>query len=338
MSVTKYRYAVLGLLLAGGYFALKVTILARDYVTWHETPAWTIDVDPLDSALVSFSWDAGAGLLIVWALWQVARGPAKTVPKLSTPFLSGGADGLRRALYWLAGIQLAFIIVNDTPLSIIGFILEIIVTAVVVVLFHRVLTRTSAVLRWIATIFGTIGVVSKATLFLSFWFSSLSLVELAMLGDAAYLGPAVWLIMILIAQHRDGRWTGSALWPGWLSLVAANLQPLVLFGPDVLYQQVIASGLAVQLLGVLSDTNVFAPLWAVRSAHQLADGAVTGAEAYQGGPDGVDVVDGQDGGEEEGVVAGGDDAGGLGFEGGDAVVDEERLGDGAPVVRGAGEE
>ncbi|GAA0992253.1 hypothetical protein GCM10009555_080960 [Acrocarpospora macrocephala] len=321
--MTKYRYAVLGLLLAGGYCALKGAILARYYFTWHETATWTLDVDPLDSALVTFIWATGASLLIAWALWQVARGPARTVPKLATPLRSGGNDGLRRALYWLAGIQLAFIIMDDTPLSITG-ILEIIVAAIVVILFHRVLTRTSAMLRWTATIFGAIGIVGKVTSF-SIFFGSLAPVELAMIQVAVYLGPAIWLIMILIAQHRDGRWTWTALWPGWLSLIAANLLTLILIGPDVLYREVIASGLALQLLAVLSDTNVFAPLWAVRSAHQLADGEATGAEPYQDGP-------------EEGVVADGNDAGGLGFEGGDAAIDKERLGDGAPVVRGAGEE
>jgi hypothetical protein len=322
-SVTRYRYAVLGLLLAGGYFTLVAGTMIRSFFDEADPRGWTLGMDPRDSPLGAV-WSAAVGALIVWALWQVARGPARNMPRLSTPFLSGGADGLRRALYWLAGVQLAAIILDDTPFSIFGHLLEIVVSAVVLVLFHRVLTRSFAVFRWIATILGAIGIVSKGTMASWLYFGTPSMIELTLLQPATFAGPAAWMIMILVAQHTDGRWSWSALWPGWSALVAANLLPLVLFGPDALYRLVVASDLAVQLMSVLAATNVFAPVWAVRSAHQLADGAVAGAEPYQGGPDGVDVVDGEDRGEKEGVVAGGDDPGRLGLEGGDTAVDEKR--------------
>ncbi|GIH24834.1 hypothetical protein Aph01nite_31440 [Acrocarpospora phusangensis] len=326
--MTRYRYAVLALILAGGFLMLVAATMSRGYLYMSEVGR-SPDLGVIRNAV--------AALLIVWAVWHVVRGPAKTVPKLSSPLLTGGVDGLRRALYCLAAVQLAYAIVRPITLSIFLAGVETAVTAVVVVLFHRVL-RSSTPYRWITTIIGVLGVLSRGALIGVRWFGVPTPLEPEVISLAAGLAPALWLILILVAQHRDGRWTWRALWPGWATLVVLGLLPLVLVGPDALYRLIVSSDLAIQLISTLYYTNVFGAVWAVRSAHGLADGAVAGAQPDQGGPGGVDVVDREHGGQEEGVVAGRDDPGGLGLKGGDAAVDEQRLGGDPPVVGGAREQ
>ncbi|GAA0992249.1 hypothetical protein GCM10009555_080950 [Acrocarpospora macrocephala] len=338
--MSRYRFWVIGVILASGYAVIFTAASAYLNLVGDDLPDWMIAqtwYPPFDEAAIFAPLRIAAAVIIVWAIWQVARGPARTTPPLRSPWWTGGVDGLRRTLYWAAGGYLLLWFLQYIAPSLIPWPATILMNVLLVVLFHPVLTGTRPLFLWLTSIFGAISVMEMIAVYVVFEILALPMsIEWIFVFNLNSVVHSIWLGMILVAQRLDGRWSWRALWPAWANLAGGHMiwwhqldLPTIVPIPSIFWRIVVqSSGMISALLAV----------WAVRSAHALADGAVTGAEPYQGGPDGVDVVDGEDGGEEEGVVAGGDDAGGFGFEGGDAVVDEERLGNGAAVVRGAGEE
>ncbi|MGW3362272.1 hypothetical protein ACWDOR_04945 [Streptosporangium canum] len=148
-----------------------------------------------------------------------------------------------------------------------------------VVLFHRVLDGTPRALRFIALAAGTLGVVGSIG---EEVFDELGVHAVERIFDFVGLDGllwSLWMVLILVAQARDGRWGRVTVWSGTASMVLALLvMPLALglaggFG-----------GPAITVIFVLSGVrSVLMLVWLARSAHDLA-GPHAGAVPHREGP------------------------------------------------------
>ncbi|WP_157245257.1 hypothetical protein [Nonomuraea typhae] len=199
----------------------------------------------------------GIAGLNAWMVWQVLRGPA-------LPRGQGSPRGVvwvRRLLY--AGIAADWVIWE---------LLE---------LLSRPAVNVASRLMWVVTVFLLLRAVPGVSF--SFRAAALALCLIGKLGPAVmaslgFVPSAMTLmvlagsgstVMILLAQRRDGRWSGATIGIGWISLVAPMaflMLTLVLSSVDMVVN---GTGL------VLSALDVAGTAWLARTAHELA--AETGA-------------------------------------------------------------
>ncbi|MEU8248316.1 hypothetical protein [Nonomuraea sp. NPDC048916] len=198
--------------------------------------------------------------LNAWMLWQVLRGPA--LPR---------AVGLPRSVVWLRRLLYAGV-AGDLVLwelaeelsGTVEYVTSLVVWAATMILLVRVVSGVSASFRAIALALGLIGALTPALLF-SFDGSGLQVISL--LGLASF----GWMVMILVAQRRDGRWSGATINIGRIALIAPLAFPvlsLVFQSESPLFD---GPGLVVGALGV------FSTVWLARTAHELARPAGTSA-------------------------------------------------------------
>ncbi|MGV9595110.1 hypothetical protein ACWDR1_00430 [Streptosporangium sandarakinum] len=208
-----------------------------------------------------------------WMLWQILRG------RVAGPFRA--PDGDVRRLRAMLYVDLVWYLVMSTapiPAPWTG-VVHGFMSLGLTVLFHRVLTGASQLLRRTALVAGLVAAVSSIgqetadLLGLRFaeWFFDL-------VGLGGLLSP-FWMVLVLVAQARDGRWGRGTVWSG----VGSLLLPLVLtalFFSDFVWSGDFSrfDGSALPgspgpllLHGVAGAFHLFGPLWLARSAHDLGD-------------------------------------------------------------------
>ncbi|MEV4242109.1 hypothetical protein AB0J63_01740 [Streptosporangium canum] len=206
-----------------------------------------------------------AGGVQGWALWQILRGRAAGQ--------DAGPDRrvrrLRRVLYAYLAIRLTFYLVFFLPSPWWVDIARDVVRLALVVLFHRVLDGTPRALRSVALAAGTLGVVSSIG---DEVFDELGVHAVEQIFDLVGLDGllwSLWMILILVAQARDGRWGRVTVWSGAASMVLAFLVMPLAFG--------LAGGFGgfrdpafTVILGISGARAVLMLVWLARSAHDLA--------------------------------------------------------------------
>ncbi|WP_283136213.1 hypothetical protein [Rhizohabitans arisaemae] len=205
--------------------------------------------------------------LNAWMLWQVLRGPA--LPR---------ADGLPRDVVWLrrllyvgvAGNLVLWELVEELSDPVEG-VAKLVVWAATLILLVRVVSGFSARFRAIALGLALIGVLGRALLILyhmllpdNMWFLNGPALQVITLLAYAGLGA---MTMILVAQRRDGRWSGTTISIGWVALIAPLALRLVL--PHLPSEAITIYGLVI----AASAVDVFHTVWLARTAHELAGSA-----------------------------------------------------------------
>ncbi|WP_155336365.1 hypothetical protein [Acrocarpospora corrugata] len=102
--MTRYRFWVVGVLLAGGYALIFAATTAYLNLVGDDLPMWLIAQTwyaPFDDPAIFAVPRLVTAALTVWGLWQISRGPTKDTLPLRSPRRTGGVDGLRRTLYEL---------------------------------------------------------------------------------------------------------------------------------------------------------------------------------------------------------------------------------------------
>ncbi|MFI9552146.1 hypothetical protein [Nonomuraea endophytica] len=192
---------------------------------------------------------AGVCGLNAWALWQVLRGPA--LPRAGN--LPPSVVWLRRLIY--AGIA------GDLGLW-----------ELVEELSDTVEDFASAGL-WAATVILLLHVISGIRVWFRAVAIALCLVDLVPLplgnGPAGvidlFAAPGfACMVMILIGQRRDGRWSGATIGIGQLSLVVRLGLPVLTFLPRS--EEVLFGGVGL----LFSALYILSTVWLARTAHELA--------------------------------------------------------------------
>ncbi|MGR6914195.1 hypothetical protein ACU635_08080 [[Actinomadura] parvosata] len=188
------------------------------------------------------------GLVRVWGLWQL-------LPKRHDG--SGGRPGaderwLRITLYVWALCELTDRLPwVDLP--------EIVVWAAAVVLFYRVTRGVSRSLRLVALAVGLLQPV-RALAHLALELASIDaeiLYRVLPLGGVTWL---LWLVLILVAQAKDGRWRRGTLWAGAVVAAAPVLVPDLSFPFSPAYVWGEGAGLVIE---------VITAVWLGRSAREV---------------------------------------------------------------------
>ncbi|MFI6796712.1 hypothetical protein [Streptosporangium canum] len=197
-----------------------------------------------------------------WALWQILRGRAAGQDVAPDRHVRR----LRRVLYAYLAVQLTYYVVFFLPSPWWVDVARDVGRLALVVLFHRVLDGTPRALRSIALAAGTLGVVGSIG---EEVFDELGVHAVERIFDLVGLDGllwSLWMVLILVAQARDGRWGRVTVWSGTASMVLALLvMPLALglaggFG-----------GPGITVIFVLSGVrSVLMLVWLARSAHDLA--------------------------------------------------------------------
>ncbi|GII85456.1 hypothetical protein Ssi03_34460 [Sphaerisporangium siamense] len=221
--------------------------------------------------------DMAAGLAVVavlnaWMFWQVLRLP---------PRADKGADRrvirLRRLLYLAAAYSAVLWLPSELLPDALAEALFLLVWAPLWVTFLLVLTGESWRFRALGLVFAAICV----ALSVESAIDELPGVVWPNTGWLLSLVDSAWLLMILLAQRRDERWSRATVTLGLAGLTmpfafeffGALLVPFL--GPEAL------------VINWLSDElNVFYTVWLARSAHELAGPGAGSAPAgvASGGP------------------------------------------------------
>ncbi|MEU6743525.1 hypothetical protein [Streptosporangium sandarakinum] len=208
-----------------------------------------------------------------WMLWQILRG------RVAGPFRAPDGD-VRRLRAMLYVDLLWYLVMSTAPFPapwtgvVHGFM-----SLALTVLFHRVLTGASRLLRRTALVAGLVAAVSSIgqetadLLDLHFAEQVFGLVGLSGLLSS------FWMVLVLAAQARDGRWGRGTVWSG----IGSLLLPLVLaalFFSDFVWldgftwfdgSALPGSPGLLLLHGVTGVFHLFGPVWLARSAHDLGD-------------------------------------------------------------------
>ncbi|GAA3611049.1 hypothetical protein GCM10022419_115030 [Nonomuraea rosea] len=262
----RYRSGIPALLIAGAYAsAVAVTaVLALNgggvRGLWRLTMFYEADDD------VAGTWQnvlvlVPAGAFTAWALWQTLRGPeAGTRPE---PEAADRSDvrRLRVALYAAVGMWLLYVVLPDWPWW--AAVVDSLTVAAVATLFHPVLRRTVrlADLARAAGVLGCLSVAAEVVFDELDWPAGERSATIAGLGGMAQI---FWMIMVFVAQWRDGRFRRSTVRYG----AGYLLLPLLLL--PVAWSLGLAGG-----FGDVAETVTWAPeillmVWLARSAHDLA--------------------------------------------------------------------
>lgn len=254
-AIGRYRFGRV----AAVVVALYLTVVAVAAVL----AAVSGDLSALSVAAAASTWGISAeedwlGLLLAgicglnaWMLWQVLRGPA--LPR--TEGLPRGVVWLRRLLYANVAGDLVLWELVDELSDTVEYVASLVAWAATVILLVRVVSGVSALFRVIALALGLIGVLTPALLR---FLDGPGLQVISLLGLASF----GWMVMILVGQRRDGRWSSATIDIGRIALVVLLAFPVL----NLAFQWLLfdGPGLVVNALGV------FHTVWLARTAHELA--------------------------------------------------------------------
>ncbi|MER5323498.1 hypothetical protein [Streptosporangium roseum] len=258
----RYRFGWPASLFAGGYLVAVVVFGVIAAVSGDGEVVWWLVVRrwwrPLELGWYVLPLVLLGGMQ-GWALWQILRGQVAGQ--------DAGPDRrvrrLRRVLYAYLAVQLTYYVVFFLPSPWWVDIARDVVRLALVVLFHRVLDGTPRALRSVALAAGTLGVVGSIG---EEVFDELDVRVVEQIFDLAGLPWSLWMVLILVAQARDGRWGRVTVWSGAASMVLAFLViPLALGG----FGSFSAPAFTV-ILGVSGARATLMLVWLARSAHDLA--------------------------------------------------------------------
>ncbi|MFI7046929.1 hypothetical protein [Streptosporangium sandarakinum] len=278
VSGRRYRFGRLAALAAVGYATAVAGSVAVAAVMGEGDAAWwlvTHEAGPKPPSSPGWFWLPllPSGAFQGWMLWQILRG------RVAGPFRA--PDGDVRRLRAMLYVDLVWYLVMATapfPVPWTG-VVHGFMSLALAVLFHRVLTGASRLLRRTALVAGLVAAVSSVgqetadLLDLHFAEQVFDLVGLSGLLSS------FWMVLVLVAQARDGRWGRATVWSG----VGSLLLPVVLtalFFSDFVWSSDLAwfDGFALPgspglllLHGVTGAFHLFGPVWLARSAHDLGD-------------------------------------------------------------------
>ncbi|MFI6816741.1 hypothetical protein ACIBG7_30375 [Nonomuraea sp. NPDC050328] len=255
------RKLPLGWLAASLNLAVVLIAVAISLVRGSLDPAWTVvQWYPAPFSEVSIPLVL-IGLLLVglansWMFWQVLKGPAERLP------LSPRARGLRWLLYVYVVWRLLPLPLAEGPATAVDAALWV----SIVVLFAGVVTGSERGFRLAMIAFSLLAAGGGLLIETGVLVRVAQATPMLVLAVALALGAAALtgLIMMLIAQRRDGRWSRATLVLGALQFL--SFLPSVvggLFGEPV--------------RGLLEVVALFEVVWLARTAHELS-APTTGSE------------------------------------------------------------
>ncbi|MFC5820757.1 hypothetical protein [Nonomuraea harbinensis] len=240
----RYRFGWVAAVVAGGFVVAVVVSGAVAAVTDDGGHLWLLTgvLGQGPGGWATVLPMVALGVLQGWGLWQILRGRSMTGK--AEP--AGDARLLRAVLY--ASLLFAFV---PSPWWV--GILEDALRVALVVLLYRVLNRASTVVRTVALVAGVYGPVAGLA------HMALDVGLLRLFG----LPSLVWIVLTLVAQGRDGRWSRATVWSG--AVPAADffwpvaVSTLVPDDPATFYWGSIGS----------RAFEVFGLVWLARTAHEL---------------------------------------------------------------------
>ena len=265
----RYRFGRLAALIAICYVAATVVFSVIALISGHASLLITIVAHtPMESSpdlawwqiLLLLLFGAGQG----WLLWQVLRGRitgAQVAPDRTVRLLRG-------VLYFNAACSLISLPSFSLPLW--WHIIRAVAGLALVLLFFLVLRHTSTALRVSMLV---IGVLSEVTWIGAEIANELAATTVMQIFSFAWLQGlhwAVWMILIFVAQARDGRWGRTTVWAGATSVASTYFIMPFTFGDssqDFFYDGPTAFTM---VLGVYGVTDLLLVAWKARSAHDLA--------------------------------------------------------------------
>ncbi|GAA5059132.1 hypothetical protein HNP84_008705 [Thermocatellispora tengchongensis] len=265
----RYRFGRFAAVVAAGYALLVVVLGVLALVSGDDSGLLRVVTFGVawfgEEETGASSWPVSLALVLVgagqgWVLWQVLRGRAA-----GDPVRSGRAvRWLRAALYLNVVCGLA----DAVPLPLPDWADDLVPAAaglVLVVLFFLVLRGTSRGLRITALV---AGVVAEAGWIAANVAGELDLHLVAQILHFARLDGVlwlVWMVLTLIAQARDGRWSRGTVWIGAAATALSYvLRPFAFDLPVEFPRGGLLLSAAFGLLGLLRV------VWQARSAHELA--------------------------------------------------------------------
>jgi hypothetical protein len=281
----RYRFGVPALLIMSVYVlavavAAVIALTVGDLgVLWRLTLFTEVDEDApatWPNALILVL----AGTVWAWALWQSLRGPlAGPAPKLDRD-----ARRLRVALYAAVASWLFYFLLPSWPWWVV--VLDAVTMWVVVIAFQPVLShnlRHADHMRVVGVpaYGGTAGLEPgllrglkhadrmRAAGVLAYGGTAglevLDILDRPVPGGLSLicaLAGLIWMVLVLRAQRRDGRWQRATVWYGIASLLgplAFILVGLTRAGEGNVYDDALAA------------TEALMMIWLARSAHELTD-------------------------------------------------------------------
>ncbi|GAA4237294.1 hypothetical protein FHR32_007324 [Streptosporangium album] len=190
-----------------------------------------------------------AGMAWAWALWQSLRGPLAGLP----PELDRDARRLRVALYAAVASWLFYFLMSSWPWWV--AVLDAVVMWAVVVLFQPVLVRNlkHADHARAAGVLAYGGAAAAEVLDVLDWPVP------RWLPLVCGLAGLIWMVLVLRAQRRDGRWQRTTVLYGVASLVGFGSVGWLLASEGNVYDDAMTAADALMMI------------WLARSAHELAD-------------------------------------------------------------------
>ncbi|MEU4834896.1 hypothetical protein [Streptosporangium sp. NPDC023615] len=240
------------------YLVLTLGSVLLGLVLGTATPAWLVTMWDLPGESVGRSplLPLLGGLLLLglvnsWMLWQVLRGPAPT------------AVPVRRAATWLRRLLYATVVWLLIPFSLPEAVETVIGPALWVpalVLFTVVLTGVGRLFRSVLLLLGLAGAAGSLAIGLmddwAFRFAMSRAAWAAVM--VAGVATVVVMVMLLLAQRRDGRWSRATLLVGAATFASTFLVELV---------DALTSGGPIE--SITGAMDVFFVVWLARTAHEL---------------------------------------------------------------------
>ncbi|MBB5783405.1 hypothetical protein [Nonomuraea jabiensis] len=252
-AVARYRFG------RPAAVAVALYLTAAAVAAWYDGGRWFAVV----TTAGFWAWDDGArllpaaiGVLNVWALWQILRGPA--LPRAGA--LPREVVWLRRLLYAdVVGDLLLWELLDDVS-DVAEYAASWAVWTATMFLLVRALAGVSARFRIIALGLGLTGVLAAALR----PFAEIPLLTVSLLAAVATLGCKA---MIIAGQGRDGRFSAVTVAIGWTALLVPQVYLLLKAG------RVTFDGLSL----VVDALDGLIVVWAARTAHELAAPGPCGA-------------------------------------------------------------
>ncbi|WP_431897535.1 hypothetical protein [Nonomuraea sp. bgisy101] len=261
----RYRFGWFAGLVAGGYVAMVVVfgviaMVGGDSEVLLRTAALRGTREP-----VALPWWEALPLIFLggvqgWMLWQVLRGRVSGERPRNE-----GAVRWRLSLYLNVVSSLVFRVM-PSPWWV--DLLDGIAWLALVLLFPRVLIRAPRTLRVTALVVGAfIGVRAIGAIGADAF--DLRLVEgilsFGLLGGLPWI---LWMVLILVAQAKDGRWGRTTVWVGAASVALPHLL-VPMLGNPFMYLVDDRNGFGL-ISGLYSTASLLGLVWQARSAHDLA--------------------------------------------------------------------
>ena len=203
---------------------------------------------------------AGAGLVNGWLLWMVLRGPVR--PRAET--LPPGVAWARRLLYANVLVELLLWRLLGGVAAVPVDVVTVLVGTVTLVQLVRGVSGGSRTFKLVAVGLALIGALSYLAA------GGSRAAGLGLLGLVAGLAALASVLMILLAQRRDGRWSDATIGFGRIAAIAPLLLPLL--------SVALFARFAVGVMALEAALSMFSPVWLARTAHELAAPAGRTAE------------------------------------------------------------